>query len=243
MFGKKQLPKQWLMPDGDIYKVYLDMLEQPNIYFLGHQTVDRDLVRDGFMYTALSQPPSIMTFYLLDLCGLYMNIYRQLPHTIAYTNSEEEGLSILEDVQLKTIERLDMLRGNREKFLPTVWVVIDGYEALHFPYRKKVEKILSSILYRSRAANVHLALFTPYIKSSGGIDELFSSFGLFNSTDITNAKFRRIAGNKATNAPKEFIYKNIQGFCESVSIPEIKDDEIRNRVQWWVNQCGKKGRK
>lgn len=57
MFGKKQLPKQWFTPGGHAHQIYLDMLHQPSIYFLGHQTVDRDSVRDGLINTALFQSP------------------------------------------------------------------------------------------------------------------------------------------------------------------------------------------
>lgn len=239
MFRKKtRLPKQWITPGGKAYNLYLDMLKQSGIYILGHQTVDRDLVRDGFIYTALFQSPSTMNFCFFDLCGAYLNMYRNLPHTLAYTHSETESITLLQQIYTRVINRLDVLRENKDAEFPAIWVVMDGYDALHFAQKKNADNLLMSIMFKGKITNVHLALFTSYIKPSGGLDELFSSYGVLNGTDITNAKFRRITGSKITTAPNEIVYRNVQGQCGRIIIPRTADEEINERVDWWKNQVG-----
>lgn len=237
MFSKKRLPKQWFTPGGNASQMYLDMLNQPNIYFLGHQTVDRDLVRDGLINTALFQSPVTVKFCLMDLCGVYMIAYRDLPHTIAYTCDELKTLNLLNSLYALIIERLKLLVINKAETFPVVWVIIDGFESLYFSYRKRVEYIIPLILSKGKIANVHLAVFSSYTKSAGGIDELFSSYGIFNGVEITTAKLHRITQSKITTAPKEIVYKNTDGICTRVRIPAISDDAISERVNWWKNQC------
>lgn len=239
MFRKKEskLPKSWLTPGGNASQIYLDMLNQSNIYFLGHQTVDRDLIRDGLINTALFQAPVTMRFCLMDLCGVYMTAYRDLPHTIAYTYDELKTLDLLSSVYSLIIERLKLLVIDKKETFPAVWVIIDGFESLYFSYKKRIEYIIPLILSKGKITNVHLAVFSSYAKSAGGVDELFSSYGIFNGVEITTVKLHRIAGSKITTAPKEIVYKNVDGLCARVRIPTISDDMITERVNWWKNQC------
>lgn len=240
MFRKKkvELPKQWFTPGGLISNLYRDMLEQPHIYFLGHQTTDRDLVRDGLINTALFQAPTTMQLYLVDLCGTYMVAYRNLPHTMAYVYDELETLDLLNGIYSLVVERLKLLAVDNSKTFPAVWVIIDGFEGLCFNYKKRVEYVIPLILSKGKIANVHLALFSSYTKATGGIDELFPAYGIFNGAEITTAKLRRITQRKIATAPKVIIYKNIDGLCDLVAIPSITDEEIKERVNWWQNQLG-----
>lgn len=234
--NEARFPRQWVTPAGSASKLYLDMLEQPNLYILGPQTIDRDSVRDGFIYTALFRSPATIKFCFLDLCGVYLNQYKTLPHTIGYTRNKEEGLNILRNIYSIISERLDVLVENKNAKFPAIWVVIDGYEALHFAKKKNADNIVMSIILNGKIANVHLALFTSCIKSSGGIDMMFPSFGILNCAMIASAKFREIVGTKITTAPKEIVYKNVQGECDRIIISQITDEEISERINWWEHQ-------
>lgn len=178
-----------------------------------------------------------MKFYMMDLCGVYMIAYRDLPHTIAYTNDESETLNLLDSVYSLIIGRLKRLSVDRTGDFPAIWIIIDGFESLYFSYKKRAESIIALILSKGKIANVHLVLFSSYTKSAGGIDELFPSHGIFNGVEIATAKLHRITRSKITTAPNEVIYKNADGICTKVRIPTISENTIRERVNWWKNQC------
>lgn len=238
MFSRKSKPKLWYTPGGQVLKLYLDMLEQNHIFIAGSQSKDRDMVRDGFIYTALYQSPSTLQFVLLDLVGTYLNGYRDLPHTLAYTHDLNEGAGLLKYVVSLVDNRLGEYRNDWSITFSAVWIVIDGYDLLSLTYKKQVEPLIYSILSKGRIANVHLMLFSSYYKPHSGIDEMFPAYGCLNGT--TSAKMYRIMGIKNITSPVgEIIYKGSTTPVSRVKIPYLEESVLKERINWWMNQCRK----
>lgn len=241
MFGKKQSPKQWFTPGGNANRLYLDMLEQCHVFISGSQTKDRDSIRNGFVYTSLYKSPVDIRFVLFDLAGLYLVDYAALPHTMSYVSDLEKAILTMRNIVDIIDGRLAEYQESKTIF-PSMWVIVDGYDVLSLRYGKQVESLIFSILSKGRMARVHLFLLAAYCKPYGGIDEIFPAYGCLNGT--TSSKIRRITGIANVAPPiNEIIYKSDTVRCERLVIPNIDDEQMTGRIQWWVNQCGKKGRK
>lgn len=233
MFGKKT--KTWTTPGGSYPKLYFSLLEHTHIYIASPQTEYRDSFRDGFINTALSYLPTVMNFFLIDLSGTYMRIYKDLPHTLFYTDSRGSALQALVKAQAVIKDRVSAFNKDKSAKFPALWILIDGYESLYFKYKDEADNLLSHILFSARQTNVHLLVFSSYSKPHGGIDERFPAYGFLSG--MTDDKIKRITGKKYyRKVPNSIIFKSYLIDFAEIELPEITDEQIYKQIDWWKNQ-------
>ena len=149
-------------PAGYTYDLFSDMLNQTHLLIAGTTGSGKSVLINGLLQTALYQSPGDIQFILIDLKRVELNDYRNIPHTISYSDNIVSAISALNH-SLDIIEsRYAYMQRKHEKTFSGshIYVVIDELADLMTVAKKDVLPLLQRIGQIGRAANVHMIAAT-----------------------------------------------------------------------------------
>lgn len=154
-------------PAGDLYNPFLDTLRQPHVMIGGTTGSGKSVLENGLIWTALHRFPDDAEggaqLILLDVKGVELLAYANLPHTLRYAYTLDESVEALRYALDITTSRFDRMRakGLRKYEGSDVYVVIDEFADLMTSGRKRdIVPIIQRIAQIGRAAKVHIILCT-----------------------------------------------------------------------------------
>lgn len=160
--------KTWTTPQGTVYNLYKDMLQQPHLLIAGATGSGKSVVINGIMYTALYKSPAQVEFILIDPKRVELIDYKTLPHVIQYASEPGDMVQALENAMEITESRYKAMQAQHIKKYQggAVYVVIDELADLMTIARRQVQPLLQRLAQIGRAANVHIIAATQCPLSS-----------------------------------------------------------------------------
>lgn len=224
----------------EYYNWCLDMIKNSHILIAGCSGSGKSVVINDLLYTILLDSPEKNLLCLIDLKMVEMIDYADAPHTVAYIDKPEQVeralrsvLQIIENRYKKMQE--DHVKKSSE---PTLWVVIDEYADLVTTCPKTVQKMIQRISQVGRAAAVKLILATqrPCREIISGAISCNLDTKLALRT-VTAQESRNIIQVNGAESLPDYGYgiMQIKGKNTPIEIPLTSDEDIRERVQYWID--------
>lgn len=135
-------PKTYTTSSGSAPAVYVDILQQPHTLIAGTTGSGKSCAINGIIYTALYKSPSHTRFILIDPKRTELVMYRNLPHTIAYTSDPGEALKILNNAVAEIDARYDRAtaKGLKKSDEADIYIIIDELSDLIFPSLERLKR-------------------------------------------------------------------------------------------------------
>lgn len=235
-------PAMWYAPSGQAMQFYLDILQQPHTLIAGTTGSGKSCAMNGIIYTALYSSPSRALFVLIDPKFMELAMYKNLPHTIAYTTDPADAHRILKNVCNIIKDRCQRAteQGLKKSNEEDIYVFIDELSDLILSEYGIVDT-LGKIARIGRAANVHLIAATQCPNRKTLSAEFAANcparLGLRCRDKIES---RQIIGtNEAAELPLYgYAYYQAPQFLtpQLVKLPYYTDSELSERVRWWTKQ-------
>lgn len=233
----------WHSPIGQATNLYLDILKQPHTLIAGTTGSGKSCVMNGIIYTALYSSPSRALFILIDPKFTELTMYKDLPHTIAYSTDPAEAHRILNNVCNLITDRYKraVAQGMKTSNETDVYIFIDELGDLILSEPGIVDT-LGKIARIGRAANVHLIAATQCPNRKTLSAEFAANcparLGLRCRDKIES---RQIIGtNDTVSLPLHgFAYYQAPQFLtpQFVPLPYYTDSALSERVEWWTMQA------
>lgn len=233
---------QWDTPGGMAAALFLDILEQPHTLIAGTTGSGKSVLMNGVIYTALFKAPPQVQFVFIDTKFTEQRLYKNLPHTVLYTDDQRQAAEALERVLQETRNRAQRAaaQGLKKSLESDLYIFIDELGDLVFS-NHSTAKTLGQIAMIGRAANVHIIAGTqcPNRKtlSAEFAANCAARVGLRCRDKIES---RQIIGSPAA------VGLPFVGYAyyltpklltpELVKVPYIEDAELAARVRWWEDQ-------
>ena len=236
------MPKDWKTPGGSAPQLYLDILQQPHTLIAGTTGSGKSCVMNGIIYTALYNAPHLCNFVLIDPKFTELTMYKNLPHTLAYTTEPAEALEILNNVGAEILARYQRAtaQGLRKSTESDIYIFIDELSDLILS-QKGITESLGKIARIGRAANIHLIAGTQCPNRKTLSAEFAANcparLGLRCRDNIESRQI--IGSNAAVSLPLHGLAYYLAPQLLSlqlVEIPYYSDSVLLERVQWWENQ-------
>lgn len=224
----------------DKYTWCSEMLGNSHILIGGCSGSGKSVAINDLLYTLLLDSPDKNLLCLIDLKMVELIDYADAPHTVAYIDKPEQVERALNSV-LRIIEnryaRMQELRQKKSSE-PTLWVVIDEYADLVTTCPKTVQRMIQRISQVGRAAAVKLILATqrPCREIISGAISCNLDTKLALRT-VTAQESRNIIQVNGAESLPDYGYgiMQIKGKNKPIEIPMTSDDDIRERVQYWID--------
>ena len=152
----------WTTPQGSVYTLYKDMLQQPHLLVAGATGSGKSVVINGIIYTALHDSPAAVQFILIDPKRVELISYKTLPHTITYASEPAAMIAALNQAMQITESRYRAMQSRHERKYSggAVYVIIDELADLRTTNKRQVQPLLQRLCQIGRAANVHVIAAT-----------------------------------------------------------------------------------
>lgn len=154
--------RTWTTPPGDVYTLYLDMLQQPHLLVAGATGSGKSVIINGILTTALHQSPAAVQLILVDPKRVELVSYARLPHCLKYASEPQNMVAALQYALDITEGRYKAMQKHRERTYTggAVYVVIDELADLMTTNRHQVQPLIQRLAQIGRAANVHIIAAT-----------------------------------------------------------------------------------
>ena len=233
--------KTWTTPEGAIYPLFENMLEQNHLLIAGATGSGKSVVVNGLIYTALYRSPANVQFILIDPKRVELVQFKKLPHTIGYYSEPYNMITGLE-YGLHIIEKrfLQMQQQSVKKYQGgDVYIIIDEFADIMTTNRKSVTPLVQRMAQIGRAAKVHLILCTQTPISKILPTEIRCNFdsriGLRTRNKQDSRNILDHGGLEELPRYGQGIYYKPEG--ETLyNIPMIEQSEIDRLIAWWINQ-------
>lgn len=247
IFKRRKPPEQltrktYTTPSGNAPAVYVDIIQQPHTLIAGTTGSGKSCAINGIIYTALYKSPLHARFILIDPKRTELIMYRNLPHTIAYTSDPGEALQTFNKAIAEIDARYDRAttKGLKKSDEADIYIFIDELSDLIFS-EPRTAQTLGKIARIGRAANVHLIAATqcPNRKT------LSAEFAANCPARLAlrcreKIESRQIIGNGAAVTLPQYGYAYYQApqytALQLVKIPYYTDNILIDRVQFWEKQ-------
>lgn len=145
----------WEIPQGKTHQYCLDILEEPNMIYIGESGDCRNQYINGLLYNALYKSPSSLSLVIVNPIKGSMADYKNLPHTIAYTENIAEADELFRALGYIIQKRLKKMQKTNTKQCtePPIYVFIDECSVL-------TGDCLLRVLLNGRVANVRVIGFS-----------------------------------------------------------------------------------
>jgi len=233
----------WKTPSGKTWKLCDDMLKQDHIVIAGTTGSGKSTLLHSLIYSALIHSPVKTQFVLIDLKGVELIDYKELPHTIAYADEPDQAIEALTYAAKIMRRRLDEMKREHVKSYTgsDVYIIIDELAVLMQTTKAKTLPLLADLMRLGRAAKVHVigATQNPNRSSGGGMPSIIAQ----NVTAVLALRCRsRIESNclgvkGAELLPRigKGIYWNPDGTTD-VTIPKTDEPDLKERINYWLTQ-------
>ena len=245
-------PKVWRTPGGPKYPFLEKVLQEPSVIIGGGYASGKTELLRALIYTALYKAPvgaeDGAAFVLLDEASFGLLEFAKLPHTLRFETEKENIMDALErvfalaDYRLKQATKLGMIDCSE---MGEVYVFIDNLHWAILDYKSKIVNLLMRICLRSRQSHVHV-IATSLMAGQRKIipEELMCSFSGRIALRCDNAKESRRIIDKSGAEKLEVGELYFMGMRDSlthyVGVPMIPQEEIDNRVSFWMEQIENK---
>lgn len=237
--------QKWTTPEGDCYRLYRDMLDQPHLMVAGETGSGKSVVINALIYTALygspADTPRGAQFILIDPKRIELLAYRELPHTLRYASEPEEMVQAIQYAMQLVEARYRTMQAKGCKRWPgsQVYLIIDEFADLMLTNRKQVQPLIQRLAQIARAACVHIILATQCPLAKVIPTEIKVNFDARLALRTATAQHSR---NIMEQTGCELLPLYGKGFymrpgeMKLYNIPMISDADIAERVQWWLDQ-------
>lgn len=156
------MSKKYITPEGQIYKLYADMLQQPHLLIAGATGSGKSVVINGIVCTALYSSPVINQFILVDPKRVELVQYKKLPHTLYYSSEPDTMILALEYAMELTEKRYKIMQDqNKRKYQGnSIYIIIDELADLMTTNKKQIQPLIQRLAQIGRAANIHIIAAT-----------------------------------------------------------------------------------
>lgn len=236
----------WTTPAGTRYDLYTDMLKEPHLILCGAAGSGKSYMLNGILCTALFDPPGYaedrVQFILIDPLRVELCDYEHLPHTIAYATEPHEYLDALQ-IGIDELEsRYSKARkeGLKEwKNDGNLYIVIDDFHSVMLSQKNYIMPFLSKILSLGHLVCVHLILLTKTANKNVLPDEFLinaSKVALHCQNERESEYFLGVIGAEKLPYRGELYYQDYSGKIERWLVPDISQEQVGERIGWWMNQ-------
>lgn len=242
-FNFKERSLSWHTPSGFTWDICDDMLKQTHLVIGGTTGSGKSTLLHSLIYSALIHSPARIQFVLIDLKGTELRRYCKLPHTISYADEPEDAIRAIEMTKALMRKRLDEMKRNDLTTYPgnDIYLIIDEMAVLMQTAKAKVLAPLADIMRLGRAARVHVISATqnPSRSHGGGlpseiVSNATSSVCLRVRSSIESRQTIGQAGGELLPQYGQGLYWNPTG-TSRIAIPMTSDEELQNRITYWVN--------
>lgn len=236
------MKKTWTTPGGNVSGLCSDILEQPHLLVAGATGSGKSVLINSIIYTALYKDPGSIQLVLIDPKRTELIDYKKLPHTIRYASEPREMVMALQ-ICIDEMERRykKMQRAHQKKYNGShIYIFIDEFADLMTTQKKETLPILQRIAQLGRAANIHLIAATqrPTKDIVNGQIKVNMDSRIALRCPTAQDSRNIINVNGAEQLPRHgFGYYLTPERFEKVPIPYITDEQLKDRVRWWTNQC------
>lgn len=235
-------------PEGYTWKLCDDMLQQDHLLIAGTTGSGKSTLLHSLIFSAIIHSPVRAQFILIDLKGVELMDYKDLPHTICYADDPMQAINALSNAVRILKDRIEHMKRSRLKTYDgsDVYIIIDEMAVLMQTAKAKVLPLLAELMRLGRAARIHVISATqnPNRSSGGGCPSIISQ----NTTAAISLRTRSAIESRITvgiagaeKLPKygKGIYWNTDGTRE-VTIPMTPQEDINERINYWLRQKPRK---
>lgn len=153
----------------------------------------------------LSEDPPLFAF--IDLKRIEMIEYKRMRNTIAYADTAEQAMKLLQHIQNIMNSRYKRMMKRREKKSreSRIYLIIDEYAELFINTNKRCVPLVQSILQLGRAAGIHCIVATQSPKA-----DILNSNIKANITSVLALRTRSAQDSR-----------NIIGFSGAEKLPDL----------------------
>ena len=235
IFKRRKQPERYTLktyttPSGSAPAVYVDILQQPHTLIAGTTGSGKSCVINGIIYTALYKSPLHAQFILIHPKRTELIMYRNLPHTIAYTSDPGEALQILNNAVAEIDARYDRAtaKGLKKSDEADIYIFIDELSDLIFS-EPRTAQTLGKIARIGRAANVHLIAATQCPNRKTLSAEFAANCPARLALRVGAAGTLPLYGYAYYQAPQYTTLQLVKG-------PDYTDNILLERVRFWEEQ-------
>lgn len=243
--------RTWTCPSGASWKLCDNILKQTHVMIGGTTGSGKSTLLHSIMWSALIHSPARYQFILVDLKGVELRRYRNLPHVIRYADTPIDAVNAIEVCEQIMQKRLNELKQTDDVMYSgnDIYLIIDEMAVLMQTAKAKVLAPLANIMRLGRATRVHVITATqnPSRTRGGGAPSEIAQ----NVTSAICLKVRsRIESNAILNTSDGMsitevgwgMYWNADGI-NKVRIPMTDEKDIKERIEYWKSQKPKTERK
>lgn len=240
----RETTKTWTCPKGDAWKLCNDILKQTHVMIGGTTGSGKSTLLHSIMWSALLHSPARVQFILIDLKGVELRRYRNLPHTIRYADEPNDAVLAIKTAEEIMQRRLNELKRTDEVIYNgnDIYLIIDEMAVLMQTAKAKVLAPLANIMRLGRATRIHVITATqnPSRTRGGGApseiaQNVTASIALRCRSAIESRALIGIKGAEDLPINKHGLYWNPSGI-DHVIIPMTDEQDIRDRINYWLNQ-------
>lgn len=234
----------WRCPSGYTWDLCNEMLEQTHMMIGGTTGSGKSTLLHSLIYTALIHSPARIQFVLIDLKGVELRRYRNLPHTIAYADEPMDAVNAIETTRQIMRNRLAELKRTDDVIYKgnDIYLIIDEMAVLMQTAKAKVLAPLAEIMRLGRATKIHVISATqnPNRSNGGGCpseiaQNVTASIALRCRSRIeSNILIGKSSAETLPIHGKGYFWN--PGGIDLVAIPKTDEDDLKFRINYWLQQ-------
>lgn len=232
----------WTTPDGYVWPLAEDILEQTHTIIGGTTGAGKSVLLHDIIFTALARSPLRCQFVFIDLKhGQELYQYSKLPHVIAYAEEPEQAIEALNKALDIMDERNKTMRAEGKKTWSgsQVYIIADEVADLMQTAKRPCLDQLTRLMRLGRSAGIHCILATqnPARTSGGGIpapiaQNLTAGVCLRVRTATESRQVISVPGGEKLPKHGRGLYWNADGITEK-TIPITPEDDLNERINYW----------
>ena len=242
------VPRSYIVPGGQIFKLYRRMAENPHLLIAGATGSGKSVALNGIIYTLLQMhSPAQCQFVLIDPKKVELVQYAQLPHTVQYASESDSIVRSLQWAVDATERRFSRMQRERVKEYPDghLYVIIDELADLMTTLKKETLPLLQRLAQIGRAAKVHVIACSQNVMAVTIPTVLKCNFPMVLGLRTATAQQSRFLvaspGCEMLPDPRKagtgFGFLRDGADIKKEELYMYKDHEIQALVQYWTSSA------
>ena len=230
---------QYTTPKGRVYKLYLNMLEQPHLLIAGSTGSGKSVLVNGLICTALYNSPAKTQFILIDPKRVELVDYKYIPHTIAYASEPGTMVQALNHAMSIVERRYKAMQATHTKLFQgsNIYVIIDELADLMTTNKRQIMPLLQRLCQIGRASRVHVIACTQCPIAKVIPTEIKVNFdsrvALRTRSKQDSRNILGVAGCEQLPRYGKGYYMNPEQFT-LYNLPMIDQTEQNNLITYWT---------